>query len=278
MSNQCSHHITTTDGVTIGGTVHGQGPPLVFVHGMMADGDTDWRALLPHLTDRFTSHLPSYRGRGLSGDHPDLGPGRMVDDIVAYVDSIEAPTGLVGWSSGAYLAVILATMQPDAVSAVAALEPGVLSLMDEQEQAAFGDAAARMAELAADGRLTAAARAFVGWAFNDDEIAMAEDAGYFEAAGAYVPNLLNLAQQWREYEGPSPDDPAVLGAISAPLLVLHGADTKRFLAASARYVADHVPNARLHEIPGAGHAAPLTHAEAVAAALTEFFAPAQSPA
>ena len=272
MSNQRIHYVTTSDGVTIGGTVLGQGPPLVFVHGMVADGDTDWQALLPHLTGRFTCHLPSYRGRGLSGDHPDCSPGRMVADILAYVDSIEAPTGLVGWSSGAYLAVSLAATQPDAVAAVAAFEPGVLSLMDEQEQAAFGDAGARMAELAAEGRLAAAARAFAGWPFNDEEIAMAEDAGYFEAAGRYVPNLLNLLQQWGEHEGPTPDDPAFLSAISAPLLVLHGADTKRFLAASARYVADHVPNARLREIPGAGHTAPLTRPAALAEALAEFFA------
>ena len=54
--------------------------------------------------------------------------------------------------------------------------------------------------------------------------------------------------------------------------MLHGAGTKRFLTASARYVADHVPNARAHEIPGAGHAAPLTRPEALAEPLTEFFA------
>ena len=252
MSNQRIHYVTVSDGVTIGGTVHGEGPPLVFVHGMVADGDTDWQALLPHLTGRFTCHLPSYRGRGLSGEHPDQSPGRMVADILAYADSIEAPTGLVGWSSGAYLAVLLAATQPDAVAAVAAFEPGVLSLMDEQEQAAFGDAGARMAELAAEGRLAAAARAFARWPFNDEEIAMAEDAGYFEAAGRYVPNLLNLLQQWGEHEGPFPDDPAVLGAISAPVLALHGSDTKRFLAASARYVADHVPDARGARFPAPG--------------------------
>ena len=204
MSNQRTHYVTTTDGVTIGGTVHGQGPPLVFVHGMLADGDTDWQALLPHLTGRFTCYLPSLRGRGLSGDHPDLSPGRMVDDILAYVDSIEAPTGLVGWSSGAYLAVTVAAAQPDAVDAVAPFEPGVLSLMDDQEQAVFGSAAVRMGELAAEGRLTAAARAFAGWPFNDEEIAMAEDAGYFEAAGRYVPNLLNLLQQWGRIRRPNP--------------------------------------------------------------------------
>ena len=150
--------------------------------------------------------------------------------------------------------------------------------MDEQEQAVFGGAAVRMGELAAEGRLTAAARAFAGWPFNDEEIAMAEDAGYFEAAGRYVPNLLDLLQQWGEYEGPTPDDPAVLGAISAPVLVLHGADTSPFLTASARYVADGVPNARVHEISGAGHAAPLTHPQALAEALTEFFASTHEPA
>ena len=278
MSNQRTHFVTTTDGVNIGGAVHGEGPPLVFVHGMMADGDIDWQALLPHLTGRFTCHLPSLRGRGLSGDHPDLSPGRMVDDILAYVDSIEAPTALVGWSSGAYLALTVAAAQSDAVDAVAPLDPGVLSLMDEQEQAALGGAVAAMGELAAEGRLTAAARAFAGWPFNDEEIAMAEDAGYFEAAGRNVPNLLNLLLQWGAYEGPTLDDPAVLRAISAPVLVLHGADTKTFLTASARYVADHVPNARIHEIPGAGHAAPLTHPEALAEALNEFFSPAQQPA
>ena len=129
-----------------------------------------------------------------------------------------------------------------------------------------------MGELAAEGSLARAARAFAGWPFNDEEIAMAEDAGYFEAAARYVPNLLNLLQQWGQYEGPTPDDPAVLGAISTPVLVLHGADTKPFLTADTGYVADHVPNARVHPIPGAGHAAPLTHPEALAEALIEFFA------
>ena len=277
MSNQRTHYVTTTDGVTIGGTVHGQGPPLVFLQGVIGDGDLDWQALLAHLTGRFTCHLPSLRGRGLSGDHPDLSSGRLVEDFLAYVDSIGEPTGLVGWSGGASLALAVAA-QSDAVDAVAPFEPGMLSLMDEQEQAALGDAVARTGELAAEGRLAAAARAFAGFPFNDEEIAVAEDAGYFEAAGRYVPNLLNLLQQAMEYEGPAPDDPAVLGAISAPVLVLLGSDTKPFFTASARHVADHVPNARVHEIPGAGHAAPLTHPEALAEALTEFFAPAQQPA
>ena len=274
MSNQRTHYVTTTDGVTIGGTVHGQGPPLVFLQGAVGDGDLDWDRLVGHLAGRFTCHLPSLRGRGLSGDHPDLSFGRLVDDVLAYVDSIGEPTGLVGWSGGAGLALAVGA-QSDAVDAVAPVEPVVEGLMDEQERAVIGDAVARTGELAADGRLTAAARAFAGWPFNDEDLAVADDAGYFEAAGRYVPNLLNLLQQWMEHEGPTLDDSAVLGAISAPVLMLHGSDTRPFFIDSARHVADHVPNARIHEIPGAGHAAPLTHPEALAEALTEFFSPQQ---
>ena len=278
MTDQRTHYVTTTDGVTIGGTVHGQGPPLVFFQGVIGDGDLDWRAVLPHLTDRFTCFLPSMRGRGLSDDHPDLSIGRQADDILAYIDSIEAPIGLVGWSGGANLALLAAGTQPDAVAAVAPIEPVANSVMDEHEQASLGGAIGRTGELAAEGRLTDAVRAFADWPFTDEDIAAAEDAGYFEAAGRYAPNLLSFFKQLMEYQGPMPDDPAVLGAIQARVLVLHGSDTKPFMATSVRHVADHVLNARVQEIPGAGHAAPLTHPGALAEALTEFFAPMQQPA
>lgn len=278
MSNQRTHHVTTTDGVSIGATVYGQAePPLVFLHGMLGDGDIDWNRLVEHLTGRFTCHLPSQRGRGLSGDHPDLSYGRQVDDMLAYVNSIGEPTGLVGWSGGVW-PVLSAAAQSDAVAAVAAIEPESVGLGNEREQAAFGDAFARAGELANEGDLTAAVRPLADFVFSEEEIALLEDAGYLEATGRYIPNLLNFFKQLQEYQGITAEDPTVLDAVSAPVLVLRGSDTKPLAATSARHVADHVPDTRMREIPGAGHAAPLTHPEALAEALTEFFAPAQKPA
>jgi pimeloyl-ACP methyl ester carboxylesterase len=275
MSNQRTHYVTTPDGVTLGGTVHGEGPPLVFLQGVIGDGDLDWSSTVGHLTDKFTCHLPSLRGRGLSGDHPDLSGPRLAEDFLTYVDSLGEPTGLTGWSGGGAWALAVAA-QSDAVRAVAPFEPGILSLADEQVQADIGNAVARTGELAAEGNLAAAARAFAEFPFNDEEIAVAADAGYFEAAGRYVPNLLNLLQQAMGTEDPLAD-PAMLGAIRAPVVVLLGSDTKPFFTASARYVADHVPNARVHDVPGVGHAAPLTDPDALAEALTEIFASAQQP-
>ena len=278
MSEQRTHYVTTTDGVTIGATVHGEGPPLVFLQGLIGDGDLDWQRLLPHLTGRFTCHLPSMRGRGLSGDHPDLSTSRIAADYVTYVDSIGEPAGVVGWSGGASQALAVAA-QCDAVTAVAAFEPVAASLFDEQTQAAVGGALTRTGELADEGSLSAASRAFAAFPFTDEEIAVAEDGGYFEAAGRYVPNLLNLfGQMMAANEAPAVDDPVVLATISAPVMVLHASNSKPFFIVSVRHVADHVPNARMQEVHGTGHAAPLTHPETLAAALTEFFAPAQQPA
>ena len=278
MSNQRTHYVTTSDGVTIGGTVHGQGPPLVFLQGAVGDGDLDWHAVVGHLTDRYTCYLPSLRGRGLSSDHTDLRTSRLIEDCAAYVDSVGEPVGLVGWSSGGYFAVGVAQMRPDAVAAVAPFELGILTLIDEAEKAVVGSALTRTAELAAAGDLPAAVRAFLAWPCNDQEIAALEDAGYTEAAARYVPTLLNMLQQALAEGHSAVEDPAALGAIDAPMLVLQGADTKPFFTTCAQYAADHVPNAQIHEIPGAGHAALLTHPEALAGALTEFFSPAQQPA
>lgn len=274
MSTQRTHYVTTTDGVTIGGTVHGQGRPLVFLQGSIGDGDLDWHAVVEHMTDRFTCHLPSMRGRGLSSDHPDLSFGRIVDDFLTYADSLGERTGLVGWSAPFAL---VAAAQTDGVDAVAHFEPGMMSQADEQEQAVVGGAVVRMAELAAEGKLADAARAFAAFPFTDDEIARLEDLGYLEAAAPYVPSLLNHFRKVME-QGDPIADPAALRAISAPVLVLLGSDTKRLFTAAAQVVTDRVPDARLRKIPGAGHAAPLTHPEALAETLTEFFSSVRQPA
>ena len=60
-------------------------------------------------------------------------------------------------------------------------------------------------------------------------------------------------------------EPAILS------LVVKGSDTRPFFADSARFVVEHAPKVNLHEIPGAEHAAALTHPKALAEATTESF-------
>jgi len=271
MSEVRTHHTMTTDGTTIAGTVHGQGPQLVFVHGILGDGDTEWRALLPHVADRNTCHLLSTRGRGLSDDHPDHSRHRLVDDIVTYIDSLEEPIGLVGYSSGGGMA-IAAAAQTDAVRAIALYEPALTALLDEQQQTAFRNTLVRVGELAAEGDLTAAAHAWAGFVCHDHELAAMEDAGYLEPTGRNIPALLSDIQQGRQTGGINAADPAVLERLSAPTLVLHGPDTALpWFTTCAQHIVGHAPDARLFEIPGAGHGAPHTHPEELGTAIARFF-------
>lgn len=199
MSDPRVHEVVTTDGVAIRATVHGDGPHLVFLQGLIGDGDLDWRALLPHLNDRFTCHLPSWRGRGLSDDHPDLSLGRLISDAVAYVESIAEPTGVVGWSAGAMHALLVAA-ESDSVQAVAPFEPVTPRLMDER--ALLAAAVARTGELAAEDRLPEAVRAFADFVMSDEEIATVDDLDYLADAAKYVPNMLRVFQQAMAHRAP----------------------------------------------------------------------------
>lgn len=277
MGDRRIHEVITTDGATIRATVHGGGPQLVFLQGLIGDGHLDWQALLAHLTDRFTCHLPSWRGRGLSDDHPDLSLGRLISDAVTYVESIAEPTGVVGWSAGAMHALLVAA-ESDSVQALAPFEPVTPRLMDEPDRAALAAAVARTGELAAEGRLSDAVRAFAGFVMSEEEIATIEDLAYFPDAAKYVPHMLKVFQQAMAHQAPTIEDPTVLAAISVPVRVLVGSHTKGYAMGAAQHVTDHVPGARLHAIPDAGHAAPLTHPEALAHAISEFFTSTLPPA
>ena len=272
------HRAVSADGTEIAGRVHGQGPPLVLFHGTPHDGDLAWEALLPHLTDRFTCYLPSWRGRGLSGHSEDHTPPRYVEDAIAFVDSIGGPAYVAGWSYGV-AGTLGATAHCDAVVAAAVYEPTIVPLMREND---FADVLANHEQVVAavtDGRLADAARAFHPFVANDDELA-ALGAEYYERCAASFPSWVQVVQEAQAYEGPTATDPDVLGKITVPVLLLRGDRTRRatFYADTTRYVAEHVADPHMRELPGLGHFAPIVAPEPVADALVSFFGSVRSPA
>jgi pimeloyl-ACP methyl ester carboxylesterase len=269
------HRAVSADGTEIAGRVQGQGPPLVLVHSPVHDGDMAWEALVPHLTDRFTCYLPSLRGRGFSGDNPDHSPPRFQEDVDAFIDSIGESVFLMGWSDGANLA-LGAAANSLAVAAVAVYEPGVYSLMREDDLARFGDVIEQQMEAVADGRSLDAALIFLRFVCSHGEFA-ALDPDYLDRQAILHPLVMQEVPQEASYDGPQPTDPEMLAQIDAPVLVLLAQQTRlaTWFTDSAHHVAQHAAKAHIRELTGVGHFAPMVAPEPIAKELISFFASAR---
>jgi len=279
MTEERIHRAVSADGTEIAGRVRGEGPPLVLVHGGIGDGEIAWEALLPHLTAKFTCYLPSTRGRGLSADNPDHSPPRLEQDVTAFVDSLGEPVYLVGWSgSGAW--VLGAAARSASVAAVAAYEPGVVSLMGEDDLARTFGTVEQMCAAAADGRLLDALRAFAPWIGTSEEVRALEQTDFFERWAGAVPAMLRFVQQDASYEGIRSTDPEELARIAAPVLLLLGEQTRlgTWFADAAQLIAQHVHEPQIWKLPGLGHFAPVLEPESIADELTTFFESVPQPA
>ena len=278
MTEERIHRAVSADGTEIAGRVHGQGPPLVLIHGAPHDSDLAWEALVPHLADRFACYLPSWRGRGLSADSEDHTAPRHEEDATAFVDSIGGSVYVAGWSAGV-LAALGAAVNSDSVAAVALYEPTVIPVMREEDLADLVATFQQVSAAAADGRLADAARAFHRFVASDDELA-ALDADYYERSGTAFSPLLRTVQASQTYEGPQSTDPEAMARISVPVLLLRGQQTRRatFYADTERYVAEHVADPNVLELPDVGHFAPALAPDPVAEALVSFFGTDRQPA
>lgn len=80
--------ITSSDGTRIAFWKYGVGPPLVLVHGTLADHTTTWRFVLPSLSSQFTVYAMDRRGRGGSEDSPVYDLQREAEDVACLIDSM----------------------------------------------------------------------------------------------------------------------------------------------------------------------------------------------
>ena len=88
----------------------------------------------------------------------------------------------------------------------------------------------------------------------------------------YIPVLLGVLESAAEVKGPGPNDSSVLKQITAQVLIMQGANTKRnWFIESANYVHKHVANSTILRIPDAGHSVLLVKPEAVSVKMKQFF-------
>ena len=142
-----------TDDISIHYTDEGQGAPVFLLHGFAVNADLNWRR--PKITQRLAKEFrviaPDLRGHGLS-DKPhksDQYGLEMTYDVIRLMDHLEIPKAhLAGYSLGGFLALKLATTNPDRLLSVCALGSG----WERPEESAFLDALQNFADSLESGK------------------------------------------------------------------------------------------------------------------------------
>lgn len=112
-----------TESIRLHGTIVGQGPLVVYLHGITANWAV-WVPILEAMSARTTGVAVSQRGHGLS-DKPDAGytGQNFADDVIALIESLDlGPAIIVGHSLGARNAVVAGHQRPDLVAGVLSVD------------------------------------------------------------------------------------------------------------------------------------------------------------
>jgi pimeloyl-ACP methyl ester carboxylesterase len=252
----------------------GCGETVLLLHSS-ASSSAQWRALTEVLQTHWHVLAPDLPGYGQTDRRPGLAaPGLAAE--AALVDAMLGHSGerihLVGHSYGAAAALRFAADRPQRLLSLTLIEPVAFHLLRGAPKGAAEHTLFReVVELAAE--VTQAA------ADGDGRRGMARFIDYWNGEGAWTrlrPEVQSmLAQQTARVAldfRATMTDPTWLEAlrgIAAPALVLRGSESPRPTRRIARLIAQVLPDARLQTIEGAGHMLPLTHAEAVNAAIAE---------
>jgi pimeloyl-ACP methyl ester carboxylesterase len=134
------------EGTELYATIRGEGEPLVFLHGGLADH----RASLLHVQDLPNRLiLPDLRASGRSHFHGELSWDLLADDLRALLDALQIPRAIVGGvSMGSGVAIRFALRHPQYVESLRLIAPVYGEALNAQQVHAF-DAMHRHAQRAA---------------------------------------------------------------------------------------------------------------------------------
>jgi pimeloyl-ACP methyl ester carboxylesterase len=258
------------NGVRIHHEVHGEGEPLVLVHGSWTDA-TGWRLLVPGLAESF--RVLSYDRRGHSrSERPDT-QGSVhedADDLEALMEALGfAPAHVVANSYGGNIALRLAARRPDLFLSLSCHEPPLWSLLadDPEGQALLQRGAASLQDVGrriASGDNAGAAEQFV------DEVAFGP--GAWEQTPAEIKEIMERNAPTFLDELRDPDqigvDADALARLDVPVRLTSGTETAPVFTRTADLLAELIPGCERETIEGAGHVPQLEAPERYVEACT----------
>ena len=253
----------------------GSGETVLLLHATASSG-AQWQALSETLRSGYRVLAPDLYGYGETDPWPGHGPFALAEEAAladaVLADAGQGPIHLIGHSYGGAVALRFAMQQPERLRSLVLIEPVAFHLLRDE---ALGPANRHLfSEVMEVADLVSSAAAS-----GDYRSAMARFVDYWNGDGAWMrtkPELqAALARRtpkvaldfWATTTESTPR--TAYRRIAVPTLVLRGARSPRPTRRIAELVAESLPEGRLQTIDGAGHMLPLSHKEAVNAAVAE---------
>lgn len=240
----------------------------IAVHCSLAHGG-EWAGVSRYLTDDATLIAPDVIGHGLSPDWDGRGDYLRVA-AAAVADLVVEPVDLIGHSGGAVIALLVALDRPRLIRTLTLIEPVLFAAA--RGTPVWDEHQARMAPHRAAisaGHPAASARAFLQvWGDGEGYDGMApEHRDYVEARM----HLIEASEPVLSGDSGSILGPGRLEALDMPVTLLAGMTSPLIIRAIQRALELRLPDAFSALMPDAGHMAPVTHAEMVAAMIAATF-------
>jgi pimeloyl-ACP methyl ester carboxylesterase len=224
----------------------GTGHAVLFLHGMGCDG-SDWQPQVDAFADRYRCITVDHRGHGRSDR--EVGDGYSIAgfaaDAIGVLDQLGVDHAhVVGLSMGGMIAQQMAVTRPDRVC--------TLSLLDTfARPGAMGEGMGAMADQVEAGGIDVIAGGFQAMVFASATVQ--GNPGVLERFDTQFRRNTPACLAWAMRAVGGIDVYDRLGSVTAPTLVLCGAEDNLTPIAQAEELSAAIPGARLELVPDAGH-------------------------
>ena len=231
----------------------GDGPPLVFIHGLMLASES-WAAQVAAFAGRRRTIVYDLRGQGRSEKTVDrLDLDSLAEDAAALIETLDlGPSHVVGFSMGGFVAMRLAARRPDLVRSLTLIGPSA-DAEDAEDAANLPKYRALIGLVRVTGVrpfVGPLLRILFGKTFLGDPDRAAER-GRWRRVVASLPRSLHRAAAASARRAPIRE---LLPCIAAPTLVVSGTEDRPIPPARAQAVAAAIAGARFVPVPATGHA------------------------
>lgn len=230
------------NGIELAYTRHGQGTPLVLLHGYPLDHHI-WDDILPLLENTFDLIVPDLRG---FGESTTVDTSYTLDDfafdIISLLDHLGVKkTALAGHSMGGYISLAFARLFPDRVTGLALVASQTLADPPDRKEGRYKSAE----DVKQNGIVGVVDTMTPKFTPNEQLQAVARKIMERQQPAAYIGALKAMAERL--------DSTPLLGSMKYPVVVVHGDVDALIPIERAREVKAVLPHAHLVEILGAGH-------------------------